>query len=324
MSEVVDAEDAGNTREKRKPLRRGQVATSVEQGGLPAAANTAPSVPGAPISGFLPANYGEALEMARMIHLAKLGGRDSTPEGVCAIMMTGMDLGLKPMIALRCLYATQDNKVGIMNAGLAAVAQATGKLEYIDDEIVGEGDSMKCIVTIKRVDRPRAITREFSIDDAKLAGLNGKDNWKKYPKRMLFARAASTAYRDAFPERLGGFYTEDEGATPVGATQGMQDVTPPESADDDLARIESKAHDNADAEAGADAVPLDIPPGVQQEIAEGKYLNFLIWLTKLGAYDKTAFNTAISVHKGALAETRKINVQRAKDLVAEIDGLLES
>jgi hypothetical protein len=51
----------------------------------------------------------------------------------------------------------------------------------------------------------------YSMEDAKTAGLAGKDNWKKNPEDMLVARATSRAVRRYCSDALvGGALTEDE------------------------------------------------------------------------------------------------------------------
>ena len=52
----------------------------------------------------------------------------------------------------------------------------------------------------------------YTMDEAKAAGLTGKDNWKKYPSDMLFARAISRGARRFAPGIFGGspIYTPDE------------------------------------------------------------------------------------------------------------------
>ena len=52
----------------------------------------------------------------------------------------------------------------------------------------------------------------FTMAEALAAGLTGKDNWKKYPSDMLFARAISRGARRFAPGIFGGspVYTPDE------------------------------------------------------------------------------------------------------------------
>jgi hypothetical protein len=56
----------------------------------------------------------------------------------------------------------------------------------------------------------------FTMDDAKRAGLGG-DNWRKYPKAMLFARAISAGYKQHCPDALGAapVYVEAHGETEI-------------------------------------------------------------------------------------------------------------
>lgn len=55
----------------------------------------------------------------------------------------------------------------------------------------------------------------YTVDDAKTAGLLGKDNWKKNPKAMLVARATAQTMRWHAPDVMVGVFTEDEIEDPV-------------------------------------------------------------------------------------------------------------
>jgi len=44
----------------------------------------------------------------------------------------------------------------------------------------------------------------FTLQDAKKAGLLGKDTWAKYPRKMLFHSAMRDLARNFFPEVIGG------------------------------------------------------------------------------------------------------------------------
>ena len=68
-------------------------------------------------------------------------------------------------------------------------------------------------VTIEYYQEGKSIGRStFTMDDAKAAGINGKDNWKKYPRNMLFARAMSNGVRWYCPDVFSGaaVYVPDE------------------------------------------------------------------------------------------------------------------
>lgn len=68
--------------------------------------------------------------------------------------------------------------------------------------------------TICRVNvgRPGMKTREisFTIEEAKRAGLLGKDNWKNYPKDMLMWRVVARANKQVFSDVTGGMNLQEE------------------------------------------------------------------------------------------------------------------
>jgi hypothetical protein len=50
----------------------------------------------------------------------------------------------------------------------------------------------------------------FMEEDAKAAGLTGKDNWKKYPRDMYFWRCVAKGVRRIAPDAVMGLYTAEE------------------------------------------------------------------------------------------------------------------
>jgi hypothetical protein len=69
----------------------------------------------------------------------------------------------------------------------------------------------------------------FTIDDAKSAGLLGKDNWKKHPQAMLVARATSQAMRWYAADVMVGVYDLDEVESDAVAV--LEDPPEPEARD---------------------------------------------------------------------------------------------
>jgi hypothetical protein len=116
----------------------------------------------------------------------------------------GGSLGLGLMQSLTSI-AVINGLPSIWGDAMLALVMSSGELEDIEE--TGDIKTAKCIV--KRKGR-KSITQTFTIEDAKLADLLGKDNWKKYPKRMLQLRARSFALRDAFPDIIKGLYTVEE------------------------------------------------------------------------------------------------------------------
>lgn len=67
----------------------------------------------------------------------------------------------------------------------------------LDAEVFG------ALCKVERKDRS-ALIRTFTVAQAKLAGLLGKNVWRVYPNRMLQMRARSIALKDCFPDILMG------------------------------------------------------------------------------------------------------------------------
>jgi hypothetical protein len=129
----------------------------------------------------------------------------NTPEKAVTLMLAGRELGLGPMQAIRSIHVIDGKPVmsADLMAGLVHKRIPGALLRIV--ETTGE----RCVVDAGRPGQePTRFT--FSLDDAKAAGLLGKDNWKKYPRPMLRARCLSEAARAVFPDVLLGVYDPDE------------------------------------------------------------------------------------------------------------------
>lgn len=130
----------------------------------------------------------------------------NTPEKAISIVMKGRELGIPPMYAL--------SNIAVINGKPTAGAELMLALIYRDhgDEAlrVVETTAERCTVAYRRRGWQQAETFTFTIDDARCAGLLGKDNWRHYPAAMLRARCISAVARLAFPDTIGGLYTPEE------------------------------------------------------------------------------------------------------------------
>ena len=119
----------------------------------------------------------------------------------------GKSLNMSPKLALTNTMIVNGNMT-IWGDALPAVIYQSGLMEYKEETF--DATTMTAICTIKRKDMARPETRTFSMEDAKIAGLWGKNVWAKYPKRMLQQRARTYAFRDIFPDVLQGMITTEE------------------------------------------------------------------------------------------------------------------
>jgi len=129
-----------------------------------------------------------------------------TPEQIMIAVQTGLEVGLSPMQAIQSI-AVINGRPTIW--GDACLALAMGREDFVDCiETAAPDGTATCL--IKRRGRAE-LSRSFSIEDAKKAGLWGKAGpWQQYPKRMLQMRARSWAIRDAFPDALKGIGIAEE------------------------------------------------------------------------------------------------------------------
>ena len=137
-------------------------------------------------------------------HYKKLGA-----EGIFAIIQKAKSIGLNPLDALNGgMYFVQGKvelAAGTMNQMIRNLNHSITKDKRSDDTI--------CILHGKRADNGDTWVESFSIEDAKKAGIY-RNQWIKYPKDMLFARALSRLARQLFPDVIKGCYVEGEIATP--------------------------------------------------------------------------------------------------------------
>lgn len=136
----------------------------------------------------------------------------NTAAKVIYALQCGYDLGLKITQALQELCVV-NGKIG-MSAKCAAglIRQRGNCTKFV---IIYEGkeydDNYKAVVIAKRNESPDELRTEFSVKDAKTAGLWGKGGaWTTYPKDMLTNRAISRMSRYYFSDVTCGLYTTEE------------------------------------------------------------------------------------------------------------------
>jgi hypothetical protein len=127
------------------------------------------------------------------------------PEHVLACVLYGNELGLGPMQSLNSIHVIEGRAAASPELMRALVAKAGHRID------VTENTNDVCVMKGTRIDTGAEATVKWSLDDAKNANLTGKDNWKKYPRAMLVARATSELCRLLFPDVIAGLsYTPEE------------------------------------------------------------------------------------------------------------------
>lgn len=162
--------------------------------------------------GFTPQTMTEALEFSKTLAASSMVPRayQGKPEDILVCVQWGLEIGLAPMQALQNI-AVINGKPSVYGDAALALVQASPVCEGVDETMEGEGTANLTAVCICHRKNRQPVTARFSVEDAKRAGLWGKQGpWTSYPKRMLQMRARGFALRDAFPDVLKGLITAEE------------------------------------------------------------------------------------------------------------------
>lgn len=183
------------------------------------------------------------------------GLRGNLP-AIMACVATGRALGVADMTALRSIHII-DGKATFSAELMVQLVRAHGH------SITGEVGSGAATVRGRRSDNGDEMQSTWTLEMADRAGLLNKQNWKRYPEAMLWARAASQLCRMLFADCFAGStYTPEEiddaeiiafgeepaeptsvakpaaaqeAAAPAAADEAGAPPSPPASSDPDLA-----------------------------------------------------------------------------------------
>lgn len=154
-----------------------------------------------------PQTFEQAMKFSQMLADSDLVPKDFRGKpGNCLIAMQwGSELGLKPLQALSNI-AVVNGRAALWGDAVIALVRSSPLCEYVQES--DDGHTATC--RAKRRGEPEQVVT-FSMDDAKQAGLTGKQGpWTQYPKRMRQMRARAFALRDVFPDVLRGMPVAEE------------------------------------------------------------------------------------------------------------------
>jgi hypothetical protein len=160
---------------------------------------------------------------------------------IMACVATGRALGIADITALRSIHII-DGRPTYSAELMVMLARRAGH------SIQGEVEEGRAVVRGKRIDNGDEMTVTWTLAMAERAGLLGKQNWKKYPEAMLWARAVSQLCRELFADCFAGAtYVPEELEESAGEPSGSVEAA-------------AVARDNADlsqAEQPKSASPAD-------------------------------------------------------------------
>jgi len=189
-----------------------------------------------------PQNIEEAFRLAKAYQQSKLlPQRFNSPEMILTAMQFVLELGLKPLTAMRQLAVIQGTPSLFGDLPLS-LCFSSGKLESIREwyfaadgrEICTRNNNIRDEVFgagcwVKRKGDPENLETTFTLEEAKRANLLGSSTWKSYPKRMLRYRARSQALKDKFPDALNGLSIAEYDFHEIPSNDGDSQDKPPAS-----------------------------------------------------------------------------------------------
>lgn len=159
-----------------------------------------------------PSNLAEAMEFAKIISESDICPKEhkGKPGNVLVAIQMGGEVGLSPLQAINSINVINGKPTIWGDAALALVVIHPA-YEWHEEKVVQDPNgNHRAFSTIKRKGA-EPHTYEFSVEDAKKAGLWGKAGaWTSYPKRMLQMRARGFVLRDKFPDALKGLSIREE------------------------------------------------------------------------------------------------------------------
>lgn len=190
--------------------------------------NAVAAIPAAQPFSLAPRNFDEAWRMAEILADSDLVPKDfrGKPGNCLVAIQWGAEVNLGALQSVQNI-AVINGRPSMWGDALIALVRSSPLCESIIE--TDDGHTATC--RVKRRGEPEQV-RTFSAEDAKQAGLQGKQGpWQQYPKRMRQMRARAFALRDVFPDVLKGIpMAEELQDTPAERHMGMVDEVKPDPA----------------------------------------------------------------------------------------------
>jgi hypothetical protein len=157
------------------------------------------------------------------------------PEQAIALMLVAQAEGQHPATIAQDYDIIQGKATRKTHSVMARFQAAGGRVEW------HELTDLKADATFSHA-QGGSLRMCWTFEQAKKAGLTGKDNWKNYPRAMLRARCIAEGVRAVYPAAIGGMLVAEE----------AQDMAPPKNMGtvervDPPGDLIIKAHDSAAA-----------------------------------------------------------------------------
>jgi hypothetical protein len=234
-----------------------------------------PYEPPAPLPASLPgdeAQRGPIGWVARLRAAAEIanyiGATDFVPESlrgnpaaIAAAILYGDEIGLDPMQSLAKIAVIR-GRPSLTAEGMRGLVLSRGHELWLE-----ESTTTRAIAAGRRQGSERIGRVTWTLDDAKRAGIAGQQNYQRYPREMLVARATAALARQMFADVVGGLLAAEElDGEPDNGVAPVPDLPAPPDAARAEGRAPARRRRPAPATpAAAEPVPPTPPPDEQPE-----------------------------------------------------------
>jgi hypothetical protein len=278
------------------------------------------------VTAIIPQSIEDVFRVAKGVVMAGLApsalvdkkSGDAAVAAVAVAIMSGAELGLKPMVALRS-FTVINGRPALYGDGLINVIRQSGRAEYLRTGCDNRDGKLVGWCEAKRSDTGEDKRVEFSQDDAVRAGLwsdqpvikkNGQNGpyekandspWFRYPQRMLAWRAAGWCLRELFGDVLGGIRDEFEAQEVYEAeAQPVIAPPPPEEPDEAEEATDIEVSEPFDAEGFLANLYVALQGGKTEEAVMEAWDEMDVEATLTG--DEDALQKAFDIRKDRLLD----------------------
>lgn len=146
--------------------------------------------------------FNELQQMGEALAASGLFGMKNPTQAI-ALMLVAQAEGMHPATIAQDYDIIQGKATRKTHSVLARFQQSGGRVEWheLTDKIADatfahpQGGKLRMV---------------WTFEQAKTAGLTGKDNWKNYPRAMLRARCIAEGVRAVYPAAIGGMMVAEE------------------------------------------------------------------------------------------------------------------
>lgn len=230
--------------------------------------------------------FGEMQQMAAAIAESGLFGMKSTNQAL-ALMLVAQAEGAHPASITQDYDIIQGKATRKTHSVLARFQAAGGRVEW---------HQLTNTVAEATFSHPQggALRLDWTLEQARSAGLTGKDNWKHYGRAMLRSRLIAEGVRAVYPAAIGGM------------------ITPEEAQDIDASPAEAAAPAATKHMGAAEVVA---PPAWPADVFE---VQFVRWSKAVAAGMKTAADIlTMARSKGALTPEQETRIKALRTADAE-------